>query len=86
VTPAGTRSDGNVSVTVTGTHLGTGSDITAVTVGSARATIQSQSADGSSVVVVVPPANGQSGTVPLVVQSVVYGNTSTVFTYFAGTL
>ena len=82
VTPNNGPFAGGGYITITGIHLGNGSDITSVTFGNAAATIISQSS--SIVVVQLPPtASSSAGSVVLSINSTSYGSTQlrSTFTY-----
>lgn len=74
VTPAFTAWDGNTTITITGSGLGNGSDITAVKIHNIDVTdIQEQTATS---VIVTTPQGPSSGAVDIVVMSVSTGNAS----------
>ena len=64
---------GNTIITIIGTSLGSGSDITAVTVGGAS--VLSINQQSSSQVIVVTSSDGSKGTVDVVVVSTSKGTT-----------
>lgn len=76
---------GGDTITIAGANLGSGSDITAVTLNTLPATILSQTR--SSVLVTAPPSTA-AGTGNVVVSSTSRGQTTAVnrFTYEASTL